>query len=277
MTAPAVNLRSHDERNYLTPGGVRVFARKLGSSLESDWKDLGDIEDPSFSQDVQTLQHHTTYHGVRKMDREIEVGRTMQWAVVLHEWNLNNLRFFFGSIDEPILTQSHFTVRKTKVVTNPGSGGEINLPHEDILAGSVVVRSTLLEEVDETIYVEDTDYSVDTYNGKITILAGGALATPDEAQNNEEIHILWGKSVESQAFEIAKGTEVEVELIFQMIDEDSQSLPWGLVVANGRILPNGDLSFGDGTDWSGIPLILRALADDDGNNPTLHLINIDEL
>lgn len=273
MAHPA-NVRGSDPRNYNLAAGLRLFFRTKGSTDIRDWRDLGDLEDVSFVHNIERFEHFSTRRGQRAQDRSIISQRELSINVMLHELNWTNLKFAFGS-DGSDRVDGIFQLQDTKIATNPGDGGTISLGQIDIVPGTVLVLNVLEEDVELVEYVENTDYTVDANNGTITILAGGALAVPSEANDNEEVHIFWEKDVETQRVEAWSGVELDGEARFMMVNPDGVSWIWEMPQV--QIQTNGDIALGDGTDLVGLPLTLQILAGADGRFFNKHLIKEGEL
>ena len=153
----------------------------------------------------------------------------------------------------------------------------IDLGTQDIVVGSVILRSTLREINDEKIYVEGfgNDYTVNHSAGTITILAGGQLEDPKIAPEFAEVHVLFRKNVLVQQFELMSGDEINGKAHFIVVPKRGPKLLIDLF--NVQIQPNGDTDFGDGTDWWGIPLSMMVLANGVGKFGTINQIKADEL
>jgi hypothetical protein len=273
MVSPA-NVKAADPRNYALTTGMRLFFRVEGSTADGDWKDLGDIEDVSFAQTIDRFIHQSVRRGLRAIDREIVTSRSMQINLVLHELNLTNLAYAFGS-DESDIADTTIEIFDSKIEKNPEAGGTISLGDTDIVPDSVILTRVLEERVDELTYTNPADFTVDENTGIITISAGGALATADEAQMTEEVHIFWKKLVETQKFEAFSGAEIDGEARFMMINRDGPSWVWEM--PNVQIQTNGDIAVGDGTDLIGLPIAMKIHADNTGKFFFKHLIKEDEL
>lgn len=274
MPHPA-NVRGSDPRNYTLAAGLRLMFREKGSSLATDWKDLGDLEDVSFAHTIDRFEHFSTRRGQRALDRSIVSSRQMQLNVMLHEINFQNLKLAFGS-DGSDRVDVLFQIQDSRIFVNPGFPGSVSLGQLDIVPGSVLVRNVLDEEVESKDYVENTDFSVDPNTGVITILdAPGELAVASEGNDNEDIHVFWEKDVETQKIEAWSGKELDGEARFMMINPDGISIIWEMPQV--QIQTNGDIAFGDGTDLIGLPLTVQILAGPDGKFFHKHVIKEGEL
>lgn len=273
MAHPA-NVRASDPRNYNLAAGLRLMFREKGSTIATDWKDLGDLEDVSFAHTIDRFEHFSTRRGQRAMDRTIISSRQMQLNIMLHEINWTNLKLAFGS-DGKDRVDGLFQLQDSRIFVNPGGGKTVSLGQLDIVPGSVLVRNVLEEDLDSVDYVENTDFMVDPNNGIITILPGGALNIPSEANDNEDIHIFWEKDVETQRVEAWSGKELDGEARFMMVNPDGISIIWEMPQV--QIQTNGDIAFGDGTDLIGLPLTVQILAGPDGKFFHKHLIKEGEL
>lgn len=273
MTSPA-NVKAADPRNYTFAAGMSLFFRKKNSVLDADYKDLGDLEDVAFAQEIERFSHQSVRRGQRAEDRNIITSRSMQLNLMLHDVNLTNLALAFGS-DESDLVDQTIERLDSRIYKNPGANGTIDLSSVDIVPGSVIVTRVLEERVDELTYTDPADYSVVPSTGIITISPTGLLATPEAASTNEEVHVFWKKDVEAQVFEAWTGVELDGEARFQFINPDGPSWIWQML--NVQIQTNGDIAFGDGTDLVGLPITVKILADNTGTFFKKFLIKEDEL
>ena len=261
------NVHASDPRNYVVPGRVCLFVRPKGSILNSDWRDLGNILDPSISSVIERLEHFSMRRGQRIKDRTEISQRTAQLNVVLDEINRDNLKFMFGA-------KTHSTgdvvVPFSKIFKNPGGpAGVIQLSPIALEAiGTEVVRATLQEDPDTIFVGGATDYVYDPVLGTITIEAAGALMDPVAVP---EVHIFFQKLVDSQKFEIFDGTEIEVEAQFHALSK--VGIQYALEVPNAVIHSNGDFTVGDGTVYQSMPLQLDLLDDGTGKLATMHVFD----
>lgn len=268
------NVRSADPRNYQLPGRVSLWFRTNGSSLDADWKELGNIIDPTFAPQIERLDHFSQRRGQRAKDRsEIsQRGGTISFSI--DEINLHNLQFAFGSAAAPV--DDSVDLLESKVLTNPGGSAPdntIDLAEIDIEVGSVIVRSSVLE--DEVTYATPADYTVDEATGIITIAPGGALNSADPDTGVPEIHVFWRKNVETQKFEIFDGTEIEGEAQFQVLTKGG--MQYAIKCARVVIRNNGDITIGDGQTWQQIALQMDILEDANGQLGNMHQIYTGEL
>lgn len=267
-----VNVRASDPRNYQLPGKVSLWFRKKGSNDAADWKDLGNVIDPSFAEQLQELEHFSQRRGLRAKDKIVTSERAMAINFSIDEINMHNLQFAFGSKADPEV--STVEIHEDAVVTNPGSGQTIQLSMEDITPDSVIVRSSNLG-VDETTYNNPSDYTVDEATGIITIVPSGLLASADEDTGVPELHVFWTKNVESQKFEIFPGSSIDGQAKFQVLTPGG--LQYVFEFSNVNIKNNGDITLGDGTAFQAVPLTVNVLVDANGELGTIHVVGDDEL
>lgn len=268
------NFRAANPDNYQLPGRVSMWFRKKGSSDEADWKEFGNIIDPSIAPQIERLDHFSQRRGARAKDRSEISSRATQINFSIDELNLHNLQFAFGSIVDP--TDDTLEVHDSKTVTNPGGtapDNEVSLGENDITDGSLIVRSSNLE--DEVTYTEDTDYTVDYATGILTILPGGALNDASEETGVPQLHAKYTRNVETQSFTCFDGTEIEGECQFQVLTK--AGMQYVLKANRCTVKNNGDFTIGDGQDWQKVALTVDILVDDDGNLVTSHKINDKEL
>ena len=261
------NVFASDPRNYQVPGRVCLFVRTKGSVLNADWRDLGNILDPAFAATIDRLDHFSMRRGERVKDKSLITQRTGQLNFTIDEINRANLKFMFGA-------KTHQAAQSTiipfsKIFTNPGFPGVIQLSPIALAAiGTEVVRQTLQEDPD-TIYVGGgTDYTYDPVLGTITIETGGALAS---AATVPEVHIFFEKSFMTQSFEIHDGQEIEVEAKFHVLSPNG--IQYQLVIPNAILRNNGDVTIGDGTVFQSVPLQIDLLDDGTGKLATMHVVD----
>lgn len=266
------NLRAANPDNYQLPGKVSVWVRSKGSAEAADWRELGNIIDPSLAPTIETLQHFSQRRGRRSKDREEISGRSVAFNLTLDEINLDNLKYMFASDEDP--TDSTVDVHESKTFPNPGGtapNNTVTLGDEEIDPDTMIVRNAALEE-DATPFVEDTDYSVDYGTGIVTILPGGALN--DEADVTT-LHFQYVRNVETVKFTGWSGNLVEVECKFQVLT--TGGLQYVITAANATIKNNGDFTIGDGQDWQKIPITIEVLEDTNGEMVNIHVIDAEEL
>lgn len=259
------NVRQADPRNYQLPGGVCLFFRKKGSSLQTDWKSVGNVISPAIAAEIERLEHFSQYRGARAKDREVVSQRSATLNFSIDEITRDTLQWMFGTQDAQ--ADSTVLVKSDGIFTNPGGGGTIDLGTNanGLVAGSVVVRSTLLEPP-ETTYVVTTDYIVDAPNGEIDIVAAGGLDP-----GPTEVHIFWEKTVNTQKFEIFPGTSIEGQAQFQVMTPGG--IQYVLTMGSVTIINNGDIAVGDGTAFQEVPLSMSVLVDSTGKLGEMHVVD----
>lgn len=264
------NLRGANPLNYQLPGRVSLWVRSKGSTEDADWREVGNVIDPSLSPQIERLDHHSQRRGARAKDRsEIQSrGGTLNFTV--DEFNQHNMQYALGSNNSS--SEDTIDMLDSKTHDNPGSGGTIDLKEEDIEDGSVIVRTAAIEE--EVTYTVDVDYSVDYANGTLTIL-GGALADADTETGVPKIHVFYRKNVESTKFEIFDGEEISLKAQFQVLTPGG--LKYAFVFNNAVLKNNGDFTLGDGQDWQKVQLSLEILEDTDGKLGYCHLVSEGEM
>lgn len=268
------NLRASDPRNYQLPGKVSLWFRAKGKANPQDWVDLGDIVNPSIDPVIAKLQHFSQRRGERALDREVISERSINLKFSLDEFNLDNLQLAFGSA-KPV-TDQLVLVNDNKVAQSPGAGLTVDLGAPDLVPGSVVVRSTILQDDETVTYSSPGDYTIDLPSGILTITPAGLLTVVDpETGQLPEFHVFFQQEVEAQAFEILDGTTIEGEAKFQILT------PGGLAYVthfkNVSVINNGAITVGEGNKWQDIPLTVEVLQDSDGKLGTMYVIKEDEL
>ncbi len=265
------NLRSPSRKNYSIPGGVKMFLRDVDSVLEKDWDGVGSITSATIGQTITYLDHWTTRKGQRSKDRSEISEKEMSVSIDLEELNLPNLMRLFGKVGG--VEQVTYDVREACVVKNPGAGGVIQLPNEDIVPDSAIVRTPTMELLDIVEFVQGpgNDFVEDEFDGSILIDPAGALV---DTVAFPRIHILYRKNVETQRFEILSGDEVNVSASFIANSKKGTKVLYDFPFA--QIRANGDFSVGDGSTWMTFPLSLMVLADETGLHGHCHVVKEDE-
>jgi hypothetical protein len=96
----------------------------------------------------------------------------------------------------------------------------------------------------------------------------------DDADDFPELHIQWTKTLETEKFSMFDGVTWRGEAQLQILTKKGARLV--AYFQSVEIRNDGDISFGSGQDWIRVPLLLIALADDDGNIGEKHVINGDQ-
>jgi hypothetical protein len=261
------NVRAASPDNYLVTGRVSLWLRTKGSTVRADWHEVGNVTNESFEGIKTALDHFSNRRGTRAKDKSIITERGGTLSFEIDEINLANLQLAFGSVATPEV--STVTLHESKILANPGAGGEIDLDDEDIDIGSIIVRSGPLG-VDEVTHAVGA-YTVDEVNGLVTVV-GGTLADVTLVPN---VHITWEKTVGSQKFECFEDVEIEVEAKFQALTDNGPQLVF--ISSNAILKNNGAVTFGDGAEVVKIPLQLECLVDVNDKVMTCDLIDPEEI
>ncbi len=259
------NIRSADPRNYQLPGSVSLWFRKKGSTSEADWKDLGNVINPSLEEALEELKHFSNRRAERAVDKLVVSQREASMKFGCDEINSDNLKFAMMSRDDSVggTYNAHFT----EIVVNPGASGTIQLKQVDV--ESVVVRSPGIE--DDVTFVAGPDYTVDLGTGIITIVPGGDLDDPEET----EVHVSYQKEVSTEKFEIFPGQSFEGQAKFQVFTPGG--IKYAIEFGNVVIRPNGAFAMGDGSTWQEMAFQLDILVDTNGELGHMHVIDDEEL
>lgn len=263
MTAPLlVNVKGADARNYGVAKKASLWVRPVGSILDSDWDEIGNLADLSAIPEITQLEHKSNRRGALVRDRVELTERKLTLDVKLDEVKTSNLLRAFGSSIGKVTGTA--TVRDGQIFKNPGSAGTIQLPMTTIDA--IIVRSTN-EEGAVTTYVITTDYTIDLTTGILTITAG-ALASSSTVP---EIHVYLRKDVATETFQMFDGTIIRLEAEYQVLTSKGARVVMHL--PNAIITNKGNITFGLGDKWIEMPLVLEALADSNGSLGEFHVID----
>jgi len=265
MTAPLVsNVTAADSRNASVSKRASLWFLAAGLTGEANWSEFGTVINPALAPAITQLEHYTNRRGAKTRDRiEIsEVKADMKFK--LDELNMPNLqKAFGGSGGKP--GASTVTVRDGQIFKNPGNAGVITLPAGSL--SSVIVRSTNQEGSITTYVAGGTDYTVDLTAGTVTI-AGGALT---DGSAVPEVEIQWAKSVATETFQVFDGTPIRGQAQFQILTKNGIRM---VITLNNVVISNdGDLTFGDGSQWVELGLKMECLADASGSIGSIHVID----
>lgn len=259
------NIRSADPRNYQLPGSVSLWFRKAGSTDDADWKDLGNVINPSLEEALEELKHFSNRRQERSVDKEVVSQREATMKFSVDEINSHNLKFAMMNGEDS--EDSTYDANFNEIVLNPGASNTIQLKQTNI--GGVVVRSPGLE--DEVTFASPADYTVDLTTGILTITPAGGLDDPEET----ELHIFYTKTVSAEKFEIFPGQSVTGQAKFQVFTPGG--IKYAIEFGNVVIRANGALAVGDGTNWQEIPLQLDVLVDNAGELGHMYVIDDEEV
>ncbi len=115
------------------------------------------------------------------------------------------------------------------------------------------------------------DYILDDTAGMIYILPDGDLA--DES-TVVEFHVYFSKEVATETFEMFDGTPVKLEAEYQVLTAGGARIV--MTIPACIITNKGAISFGLGDKWIEMPLVLEALANEQGKVGYFHVINAAE-
>lgn len=204
-------------QNLVIGKGKMHFALHASSNptaLARSFRDFGNVPSASFTSQTQTIEHKTSRASVNLQDDEttIEISRT--GTITVDDIDPKNIALYFLGSSATVTGASEDDTEETITNVEPGHryqlGASVSNP-----SGKRLITIVSIETVTgATALVEDTDYTLDSARGILTILddtsvvtdgnkAAGIVVTYDVAANtrtqivsgdDEAVGALWFES-----------------------------------------------------------------------------------
>lgn len=212
--------------------GARVYITLEG---DTGLVDLGNIVNPSISQNQQTQKHYTARNGTRVLDREEITSQEYNINFTLDEINTTNLSLAFRGSTATSLAQSSATVTSEAVTT--------------LLNKAVRLQNRKVSAVTISTLVEGTDYVVDYELGAITALTSGAVGSKTVSYT--------AAAITGKQFTVGthNGLQKLDKVVFVRQDSQGKTHEWAFDKAT--LATAGDTSIND-QDWSTMGFTISA-------------------
>lgn len=186
--------RSEPEKYNLGRG--RLYLAQLGTDDLPDnngWRFLGNAANFSVNVTEEVLKHMSTQSGLKKVDRKATLSIDLTGQFTLEEFNMDNLADFFRGSTGAAVTNTAiagFAAHDMVTVASGGvkvgrwydifsSAGPLTGRAYDINAADVTLKYDATTPSTGTTATLNTDYEVDTKQGRILILSTGSISDGD--------------------------------------------------------------------------------------------------
>lgn len=158
-----------------------------GKPNNAGWRDLGNAPEFNVTVEAETLEHRSSREGLQSVDKEVVISQDMDLAFALDELNEENLALFFSGAKNTHTNVAVAGFTKYEMIS-AASGGVALGRYYDIVDSSgnraydvETGNLTLNNGDDETLLVENTDYTLDSEMGRIFLLSGASNISAGEA------------------------------------------------------------------------------------------------
>lgn len=263
--------------DYNLGRGIPLFAEVKDSGLGTyyAWRDLGNAPAFTVTTDSETLQHFSSREGLKTLDREVVLQRTMNLSFTLDEQNNENLAMTFsGNVTAPTNAAVAGFAEYEMVAVGAIEGGRhyevmnsSGVRAYDVDSAKLVIKTTAGAPV---TLVEDTDYELDNEFGTFFLISTAArVITAVTAGEGLDVTLTAkaGAAVLERITALTK-TEVKGKLKFISSNAAADGFRREYLWHSVALKAEGDLAM-IGDDWSQMQYTGAAEKDANGNTCTI--------
>jgi len=224
---------------------------KPGTQEPDGFYFVGNCPELTLNREADTLPHYSSTAGFRRKDEEITIESRMNGSIMCDDVRPQTAALFLMG-EEIILTVASATALST-VIVGAKKGRTYQLGEtvgQPSGARSITNVEVTLTSTPATVYVANTDYTVDLELGLLTILPAGAIAAAAGLTVN------FDQSAHTRSQVIASDNEAQGALKYISYNPIGKRMdyfmPWV------KVRPNGDISL-ISEEWMTIPLTVEAL------------------
>lgn len=245
-----------EPRNYTLGRGKVYFGRfEAGSLQTNEFRYVGNTPELNLTIESEELDHFSSDEGIREKDDSIALEVNRSGSMVCDDIQAENLAlFFFGSAASLTIAGATDETEDFDGVT-PGLTYQLGVTASDPVGVMGVENVVVESNPSGTTYVLDTDYTLDTDSGTVTILTTGSIAADDDITITYDI-------VASTRTRILSGSTA-VEGAMKFIQSNPTGRDRVYTLSRVKISPNGDFAL-KGDEWQQIPFSFEALLPGDG-------------
>ena len=248
--------------NYTLGRGKLFFARfNTGTLVPKGERYLGNTPEFSLTIEQEELEHFSSDGGIREKDDSISLEVTRSGSFTTDNIDPENVAlFFFGEkstvadagasiVDEPVAAvEQGLYYQRGQSATRPSGARGIS---EDSTATPIVVSS---DDTAGTVFVVDTDYTIDLETGRLYIVPGGNIV------DGTSLLVDYTIRASSRSRVISGGTPIEGAMRFVADNPKGPNLDY--YFPRVQISPNGDYAL-KSDEWQTIPFSLEVLKRED--------------
>lgn len=232
-----------ETKNYTIGRGDLFFAKRKADGTLAGERPIGNTPDFSYSVSSETMKHYSSSKGMRVQDREVPVQSDYSSSFTTDDVNAENLAALL------LGTASITAITSATGLTNSFVGVESGLTYQlGISAAHPAGRqklATVVVKKGAATLVLGTDYTVDVDLGRVTVLAGGALADGDT------MDVTYDQTAVSQHRVVSGATVVEGALRFIANNPEGDNID--IYMPDVKLSPNGDFQIKADNDWQKMP------------------------
>lgn len=245
-------------KNYtLGKGRVYFDAFVQGTQTPQGERPFGDTLEFNVTSESESLEHYDNDAGVRVKDASVLLELSRTGTLITENISPENLALFFlGSATAltqsaaPAQTQDYNTVKKGHYYQ---IGVSASRPEGVRKVTNVVVKN---KTTPATVYVLNTDYTVDLDTARIHVLESGSIV---EAQG-----ITIDYDVAAATFtRIVTAADAEIKGAMRVISTNPQGEKFDYFFPSVSLKPNGDFALKSGEEWQQLGFQFEVLKKDD--------------
>lgn len=248
--------------NYTLGRGELWFARYLaGTQNPGGERYLGNTPEFNATIESENLDHFNSDRGINEKDASIVLSTNRTGSFITDNIDPDNIAlFFFGEKVDFTTTAAEIEDEVHSAVVqgltyqlgitsqNPVGARALAVHTAGPPAVNVIVTDGA--SVDPVTYVEGEDYEIDLERGRITIVAGGAIAS------GTNISVTYRTQVTSRSRVISGTSAVEGSLRYIANNPAGSNFDWFMPYV--KLSPNGDYAL-KGDEWQQIPFNIEIL------------------
>jgi hypothetical protein len=229
-------------------GKVYFSLFKTGTYTPEGYRYIGNTPSFNVTIDNQKLEHFSSDEGIRVKDKSIILETTQTGNMSCDDIQLENLAlFFFGEYQT--LSQTSATA-ETETFTDVKQGLTYQIGVTDSTPTGVRSLSNVVVKVGATTKAIDTDYTIDTELGLLTIVDGGTILDLDD------VIVTYDRAARSRDQVISGTDQVEGSILFVSANPEGDKMDY--LMPYVRLAPNGDFAL-KSDEWQTLNLNVEIL------------------
>ena len=242
------------DQNYTLGRGELHFARyKTGTQTPGGEHYFGNTPEFSMSISSENLDHFSSDRGIKEKDDSVLLSTDRTGSFTTDSIQPENIALFFFGTKEIVATIA--AASQTQIIAPAdvvqGYGYQLGTsaanPAGVNKVTGVVVKNTTTPA---TVYVLNTDYTLDADNGRVTLIEGGAIET------GTGITIDFSIAATSRERIISGSQPIEGALRY--IAKNPKGKQFSYFMPYVKLAPNGDFAL-KGDEWQTLPFTVEIL------------------
>ncbi len=248
---------AENPENLILSRGEVWFAQKLTDGSHGPELELGNCPGWSVNTAQEKKEHVSSRRGRRFKDFSAVLASTRTGKITTDTIKPSNLAYYFLGSASALTVASATGV--TSSFANVVQGGTYQLGTTLQTPSGARKVASVVVEVGEDTMVLNTDYTLDADLGRITIVAGGGIATGDD------VDVTFNITAHSRDAIVAGETEIEGQLRYISYNPDGKQFDY--FFPEVKLAGDGDFSFHAESDFQQINLTVEIFEPEDGRAP----------